>query len=142
MGGSGMSAEELKALRTMKKKAKLAAKKREREEAEAAAMPGMDHKERKAAKKKKKEEQAAAAVEESDDEEEEREEDADDATPEKEAPKGERIQVQVDGILSDKTFDSLTLSKQTMAGISELGYTRMTEVQARTIPPLLSLIHI
>lgn len=138
MGGSGMSAEELKALRTMKKKAKLAAKKREREEAEAAAMPGMDHKERKAAKKKKKEEQAAAAVEESDDEEEEREEDADDATPEKEAPKGERIQVQVDGILSDKTFDSLTLSKQTMAGISELGYTRMTEVQARTIPPLLA----
>ena len=108
------------------------------EEAEAAAMPGMDHKERKAAKKKKKEEQAAAAVEESDDEEEEREEDADDATPEKEAPKGERIQVQVDGILSDKTFDSLTLSKQTMAGISELGYTRMTEVQARTIPPLLA----
>ena len=91
-----------------------------------------------AAKKKKKEEQAAAAVEESDDEEEEREEDADDATPEKEAPKGERIQVQVDGILSDKTFDSLTLSKQTMAGISELGYTRMTEVQARTIPPLLA----
>ena len=133
-----MSAEELKALRTMKKKAKLAAKKREREEAEAAAMPGMDHKERKAAKKKKKEEQAAAPVEESDDEEEEREEDADDATPEKETPKGERIQVQVDGILSDKTFDSLTLSKQTMAGISELGYTRMTEVQARTIPPLLA----
>ena len=138
MGGSGMSAEELKALRTMKKKAKLAAKKREREEAEAAAMPGMDHKERKAAKKKNKEEQAAAPVEESDDEEEEREEDADDATPEKETPKGERIQVQVDGILSDKTFDSLTLSKQTMAGISELGYTRMTEVQARTIPPLLA----
>ena len=138
MGGSGMSAEELKALRTMKKKAKLAAKKREREEAEAAAMPGMDHKERKAAKKKKKEEQAAAPVEESDDEEEEREEDADEATPEKEVPKGERIQVQVDGILSDKTFDSLTLSKQTMAGISELGYTRMTEVQARTIPPLLA----
>ena len=133
-----MSAEELKALRTMKKKAKLATKKREREEAEAAAMPGMDHKERKAAKKKKKEEQAAAPVEESDDEEEEREEDADDATPEKETPKGERIQVQVDGILSDKTFDSLTLSKQTMAGISELGYTRMTEVQARTIPPLLA----
>ena len=133
-----MSAEELKALRTMKKKAKLAAKKREREEAEAAAMPGMDHKERKAGKKKKKEEQAAAPVEESDDEEEEREEDADDATPEKETPKGERIQVQVDGILSDKTFDSLTLSKQTMAGISELGYTRMTEVQARTIPPLLA----
>ena len=41
-----MSAEELKALRTMKKKTKLAAKKREREEAETAAMPGMDHKER------------------------------------------------------------------------------------------------
>ena len=123
-----MSAEELKALRTMKKKTKLAAKKREREEAETAAMPGMDHKERKAAKKKKKEEEAAAAEE----------EDADDETPEKEAPKGERIQVQVDGILSDKTFDSITLSKPTMAGITELGYAKMTEVQARTIPPLLA----
>ena len=49
-----MSAEELKALRTMKKKTKLAAKKREREEAETAAMPGMDHKERKAAKKRRR----------------------------------------------------------------------------------------
>jgi ATP-dependent RNA helicase DDX18/HAS1 len=134
-----MSAEELKALRTMKKKTKLAAKKREREEAETAAMPGMDHKERKAAKKKKKEEEAAAAEEEeSEEESDEEEEDADDETPEKEAPKGERIQVQVDGILSDKTFDSITLSKPTMAGINELGYAKMTEVQARTIPPLLA----
>ena len=134
-----MSAEELKALRTMKKKTKLAAKKREREEAETAAMPGMDHKERKAAKKKKKEEEAAAAEEEeSEEEDDDEEEDADDETPEKEAPKGERIQVQVDGILSDKTFDSITLSKPTMAGITELGYAKMTEVQARTIPPLLA----
>ena len=48
---------------------------------------------------------------------------------------GERITVQVDGILSDKTFESLGLSKNTMAGIAELGYSVMTEVQARTIPP-------
>ena len=58
----------------------------------------------------------------------------DDALP----AEGERITVQVDGILSDKTFDSLGLSKNTMAGIAELGYTQMTEVQARTIPPLLA----
>ncbi|ACO66884.1 predicted protein [Micromonas commoda] len=80
-----------------------------------------------AAAERKKKAKAKAGIEGVDEDDDE--EDDDD---------GERIQVQVDGILSDKTFDSLTLSKQTMAGISELGYTRMTEVQARTIPPLLA----
>ena len=44
---------------------------------------------------------------------------------------------QVTGIMSANGFDSLELSAQTTAAIAELGHTHMTEVQARTIPPLL-----
>jgi ATP-dependent RNA helicase DDX18/HAS1 len=155
MGSSGMSAEELKALRARKKKMKSAVKKREREEAEDDGS-GMSVKERKLAKKAAAAAAAAAAKDSDDDEDGAGEasdgEDSDsDAKPAKKKSKGksgaeddtlpaegERITVQVDGILSDKTFDSLGLSKNTMAGIAELGYTQMTEVQARTIPPLLA----
>ena len=155
MGSSGMSAEELKALRARKKKMKSAVKKREREEAEDDGS-GMSVKERKLAKKAAAAAAAAAAKDSDDDEDGEGEasdvEDSDsDEKPAKKKSKGkagakddtlpaegERITVQVDGILSDKTFDSLGLSKNTMAGIAELGYTQMTEVQARTIPPLLA----
>ncbi|KAJ2594141.1 ATP-dependent RNA helicase [Coemansia sp. RSA 1722] len=35
-------------------------------------------------------------------------------------------------------FDSLPLTEQTRKAIGEMGFTRMTEVQARTIPPLLA----
>ena len=150
-----MSAEELKALRARKKKMKSAVKKREREEAEDDGS-GMSVKERKLAKKAAAAAAAAAAKDSDDDEDGAGEasdgEDSDsDAKPAKKKSKGksgaeddtlpaegERITVQVDGILSDKTFDSLGLSKNTMAGIAELGYTQMTEVQARTIPPLLA----
>ena len=155
MGSSGMSAEELKALRARKKKMKSAVNKREREEAEDDGS-GMSVKERKLAKKAAAAAAAAAAKDSDDDEDGAGEasdgEDSDsDAKPAKKKSKGksgaeddtlpaegERITVQVDGILSDKTFDSLGLSKNTMAGIAELGYTQMTEVQARTIPPLLA----
>jgi ATP-dependent RNA helicase DDX18/HAS1 len=134
---------------------KSAVKKREREEAEDDGS-GMSVKERKLAKKAAAAAAAAAAKDSDDDEDGAGEasdgEDSDsDAKPAKKKSKGksgaeddtlpaegERITVQVDGILSDKTFDSLGLSKNTMAGIAELGYTQMTEVQARTIPPLLA----
>lgn len=39
--------------------------------------------------------------------------------------------------MSQQTFDSLDVTEQTKAAIAELGFTHMTEVQARTIPPLL-----
>ena len=48
------------------------------------------------------------------------------------------VVVQVDGILSSATFASLDLSNPTMQGIKELGHEKMTEVQARCIPPLLA----
>lgn len=40
--------------------------------------------------------------------------------------------------LTQATFTSLNLSPQTQAAIDNLGFKTMTEVQARTIPPLLS----
>jgi ATP-dependent RNA helicase DDX18/HAS1 len=41
------------------------------------------------------------------------------------------------GMPADTSFASLNLSQQTMAALSEMGFTKMTEVQARTVPPLL-----
>ena len=49
----------------------------------------------------------------------------------------ERNFAEVSGIMSAVGFGSLELSAQTTAAIAELGFTHMTEVQARTIPPLL-----
>ncbi|KAG8772829.1 ATP-dependent RNA helicase [Ceratobasidium sp. 428] len=40
--------------------------------------------------------------------------------------------------LDDASFASLELSKQTLEGLQAMGMTRMTPVQARTIPPLLA----
>ncbi|KAG9126411.1 ATP-dependent RNA helicase [Ceratobasidium sp. 392] len=40
--------------------------------------------------------------------------------------------------LDDASFTSLELSKQTLEGLQAMGMTRMTPVQARTIPPLLA----
>jgi ATP-dependent RNA helicase DDX18/HAS1 len=39
---------------------------------------------------------------------------------------------------ADMLFSSLNLSANTQAAISQMGFTKMTEVQARTIPPLLA----
>jgi ATP-dependent RNA helicase DDX18/HAS1 len=39
---------------------------------------------------------------------------------------------------ADMLFSSLNLSSNTHAAISQMGFTKMTEVQARTIPPLLA----
>jgi hypothetical protein len=40
-------------------------------------------------------------------------------------------------ILSEARFDSLDISDETKKAIQEMGFEQMTEVQARTIPPLL-----
>lgn len=44
----------------------------------------------------------------------------------------------VTGIMSSQTFDSLGLTEQSGRAVAELGFVTMTEVQARTIPPLLA----
>lgn len=43
------------------------------------------------------------------------------------------------GILSDKSFESLkgNVCDATLQGITDMGFTHMTDIQARTIPPLL-----
>lgn len=38
----------------------------------------------------------------------------------------------------DFNFESLDISDKTKNGIKEMGFTKMTEVQARTIPPLMA----
>ncbi|PSC68006.1 ATP-dependent RNA helicase HAS1 [Micractinium conductrix] len=49
----------------------------------------------------------------------------------------ERQVAAVSGIMSAQTFDQLELTEQTRKGVAEMGFTNMTEVQARTIPQLL-----
>ncbi|KAJ2725483.1 ATP-dependent RNA helicase [Coemansia sp. Benny D115] len=44
----------------------------------------------------------------------------------------------VTGAAVDRSFESVPLTAQTMKAIKEMGFTQMTEVQARTIPPLLA----
>ncbi|CAL8467629.1 g7167 [Coccomyxa elongata] len=61
-------------------------------------------------------------------------------TPKK-AKKGvevERVTARVSGIMSAAEFSSLDLTEQTQRAIAEMGFKHMTEVQARTIPHLLT----
>ena len=50
----------------------------------------------------------------------------------------EKQQAVVSGIMSGIGFDTLELSAQTRKAIDEMGFAHMTEVQARTIPQLLT----
>jgi hypothetical protein len=50
----------------------------------------------------------------------------------------ERMQASVSGIMSSSEFSSLNLSDNTSKAITEQGFQYMTEVQARTIPALLT----
>jgi hypothetical protein len=49
----------------------------------------------------------------------------------------ERQDATVSGIMSNASFSSLELSEPSQKAIDEMHFTHMTEVQARTIPPLL-----
>jgi ATP-dependent RNA helicase DDX18/HAS1 len=72
-------------------------------------------------KKKKKAANAAAGNDDDDDDD---------------AP--ERQHANVSGIMSDAAFDTLGLSEPTSTAIAAMGFARMTEVQARTLPALLA----
>lgn len=50
----------------------------------------------------------------------------------------ERQLANVEGIMSNKDFVSLSLSEPTAKGVLSMGFQWMTEVQARTIPALLT----
>ncbi len=62
--------------------------------------------------------------------------------PAVEKKKNEKIEVAVpdardvatNGVLTSRRFDELDLSEKTMSGIKDMGFERMTEVQARCIP--------
>ena len=68
----------------------------------------------------------------------EAEDDSQPAKRQKAAFTPEQHPVQVSGIMSTAEFASLQLTEQTQRTIAEMGFVRMTEVQARTIPPLLA----
>ena len=44
----------------------------------------------------------------------------------------------VTGVMSEQGFDLLDVTEQTMSGVNELGFAKMTHIQARTIPALLT----
>ncbi len=50
----------------------------------------------------------------------------------------ERVTARVSGIMSAAEFSTLDLTEQTQRAIAEMGFKHMTEVQARTIPHLLT----
>jgi ATP-dependent RNA helicase DDX18/HAS1 len=50
----------------------------------------------------------------------------------------EKQEHKVSGIMSVTEFSSLEVSELTAKGIAEMGFTHMTEVQARTVPHLLA----
>jgi ATP-dependent RNA helicase DDX18/HAS1 len=50
----------------------------------------------------------------------------------------ERQHANVSGIMSDASFDTLGLSEPTAKAVAAMGFARMTEVQARTLPALLA----
>ncbi|MEW5303369.1 MAG: hypothetical protein WDW36_006070 [Sanguina aurantia] len=58
--------------------------------------------------------------------------------PDREAMAVERQEASVEGIMSSAEFATLELSENTQEAIKELGFAYMTEVQARTIPALLT----
>lgn len=49
----------------------------------------------------------------------------------------ESVEVQADGILSDKPFDTLDICEKMQKAITEMGFQFLTQVQHATIPPLL-----
>lgn len=76
---------------------------------------------------------------------EEKQESADDASAdeEEEENKNDTIESKENGIQPDvseipQNFTDLSLSGPTLKAIQSMGFTKMTEVQARTIPPLLA----
>jgi len=121
--------------------------KKKRREMEGVGVGGGQQEDKELKKKKKKkdgggEEEREEEKEEEEEEHEEKEEHNDGKRDKANSlPKpGDKnhVVVQVDGILSSATFASLDLSNPTMQGIKELGHEKMTEVQARCIPPLLA----
>jgi hypothetical protein len=64
--------------------------------------------------------------------------DAAQASKQAAANEPERQTAHVSGIMSAAEFASLELTEQTQSAIRDMGFVHMTEVQARTIPPLLT----
>ena len=75
-------------------------------------------------------------VEEQDNAEEESEEKDDDKDDVTDLPAMSDVHLPTEGVL--QKFTELNLSEKTMKGIQDMGFETMTEIQQRTIPPLLA----
>ncbi|KAJ2473882.1 ATP-dependent RNA helicase, partial [Coemansia sp. RSA 2320] len=112
--------------------AKATANSRGSKSASAAQAPG---------KKRAKPQQVPAHVESEDDSDAELADSSEDersAKKIKPSKQAEVVREAVDEAAVDFAFDSVPLSDKTRRAINEMGFTKMTEVQARTIPPLLA----
>lgn len=77
----------------------------------------------------------------------EQDESSDESEEEEETPKPQKknkksikeIPATLESIICDQDFSSLksTVSEQTLQGVTDMGFTKMTEIQAKSIPPLL-----
>eukprot|EP00199_Chlamydomonas_sp_CCMP681_P001441 CAMPEP_0119103100 /NCGR_PEP_ID=MMETSP1180-20130426/1639_1 /TAXON_ID=3052 ORGANISM="Chlamydomonas cf sp, Strain CCMP681" /NCGR_SAMPLE_ID=MMETSP1180 /ASSEMBLY_ACC=CAM_ASM_000741 /LENGTH=619 /DNA_ID=CAMNT_0007087537 /DNA_START=65 /DNA_END=1924 /DNA_ORIENTATION=- len=98
------------------------------------------------AKKQKKQqplaqEESAEVTSEQDEEAQQTQHGEDSDLDERDHVQGDAVERQlatVEGIMTETEFASLSLSEPTAKGISGIGFTCMTEVQARTIPALLT----
>lgn len=77
---------------------------------------------------------------EQDDSSDEEEEEIETPKPQKKSKKSiKEIPATLESIICDQDFSSLksTVSEQTLQGVTDMGFTKMTEIQAKSIPPLL-----
>lgn len=79
----------------------------------------------------------------SDEEQSEEEEEIETPQPQKKNKKSGKTEKEIpttlESIICDQDFSSLksTVSEQTLQGVTDMGFTKMTEIQAKSIPPLL-----
>ncbi|KFK28452.1 hypothetical protein AALP_AA8G516100 [Arabis alpina] len=113
----GQNLSEKEEIKTKKKN-----KKRDRDEAKKLKQLAMEEEVNdEEPKKKKKKKDAKEKLEEQDNGEEE--EEVEEATG--------------NGIMTNETFESLGLSENTFKSIKEMGFSRLTQIQAKAIPPLM-----
>ncbi|XP_047327285.1 DEAD-box ATP-dependent RNA helicase 51-like [Impatiens glandulifera] len=90
-------------------------------------------------KKKSKKSKREESIKDDDDGEEIKEEEEDVEVENKEEPKKEKIGKtnSGSGIMTTEAFESLPLSEPTLKSIKEMGFKYLTEIQEKSIPPLL-----
>lgn len=90
------------------------------------------------ADEEEEEEEEAVEKEEEEEEEKENDDDKDEESAQEEEEEEEKSEPTAEPTDIPQNFTDLNLSAPTLKAIQKLGFTKMTEVQSRTIPPLLA----